>query len=209
MARRRLWVSIAAVALAAAPPGGALAEGWGALDMVKGSEVSALLADAMAQKRKVDPGRLPPAVTAAAQAAVRGFQVGEAYWTSHRSFDSWREMTGFTLKGRDASGREVTVHTSERGGSPTAIYPIPLDRVADDVLAGARDHAARFGYTLTSATLLVRNDRSFGRAVQRRGYYLKGSHPDRPRVERLVWVSEDGRFRLRQLDEAWRIMVGN
>jgi hypothetical protein len=204
---RRFQICVLAVVLGGPLSGLARGQGWGALDWIEESERSQLPAQAAFTQQRVESDRLPAAVKQAAEGAVPGFRLGEAYAVRHRSYDYWRTIKGFTLKGRDPRGLEVTIRTDDNGRAPVVNRVIPMESVPAAVLAEARAYAAKRGYTLRSAVLQVRHERSFGREVERTAYYVKGTTPKHPRAERLVWVHEPGRFRIRQLDEIWRMTI--
>jgi hypothetical protein len=202
---RGLKGGVLAAALAASLPGSAHADG-GLLDVGKTeAEEAKERADLVGAFRKVELAKVPAAVRGAADGVVPGLRVAEATeicgWTPF----ALRDHAMFRMKGRDADGREVTVSVRDDGSRPAVIRPVALASLPDKAdLAKARAYAAEHGYTLTRAVHVVRNIRVMGRYVRRWDYYLlRGARPDRPGVERLVWLSGDGGFGLRDLEDLW------
>jgi hypothetical protein len=197
--RRRLWLCVVA-ALALAGP--ARADGTGLLDLPwPGDDTREDRAFLSAERTPIEPDRLPPKVTRAAAAAVPGLKLREGALLRHRPITSWRVATEYSLKGRDAAGREVSVRTDEKGGQTFVTRAVPLDAVPAAELSEGKRFAARNGFTLTSALLVTRDERFLVRTSQHETYYLKGTHPGRPGVERFVWLCGRGLFRLRDLDD--------
>jgi hypothetical protein len=191
--KRSLRFGVVAVALAVVLPGAAFADGIGLLDDDwTGSDVTT---------RKVDPAKLPVAVRRGADGVVPGLSVREATevwgWTPF----ALREHSTFRLKGRDADGREVSVFVRGDGSRPAVARAVPLGRVPESDLAEARRYAAGHGYTLTRAQQVVRTVRVLGRKVEHSYFYLRGTRPDRPGAEALVWVCGEGLFGHRDLED--------
>jgi hypothetical protein len=200
---------VAAAALAACLPGAASAGGSGVLDekeMTEGERADTL-AWCRASIRKADPAKLPAAVRRAADEVVPGFRVRGATEIRGWSPFAWRDHGTLRLKGRDADGREVSVSVRDDGSRPAVFRTVPLGRVPEADLAEARKYAAGHGYTLTRAEHVVRTVRVLGMNVGHEYRYLWGSRPDRPGVERLVWLSGEGRFGLRDLEDLWWIKL--
>jgi hypothetical protein len=197
-----------ALAMPLSAPAGARADGSGLLDLPASESQQAGLREAHeAMRHQMKPADLPDAVTEAAQLAVPGLIVGEAYVVRHRPLTSRRVLTEYSLKGHDAGGRTVLVHTGEDGSEPMVTRVVPIRNVPDEVLAEARPYASRHLYRLTGALVVTRSERFLGRTSRHTAYYLKGNHRDRPDVERFVWYSSSGRFRLRDLDDVlWKAM---
>ena len=197
MVRRFVWFSFAAAALS----GPALADGTGLIDKPPSEEEQAGIRDFCEVKRqKLEPDRLPASVRRAALEAVPGLRFDEAYRMRHRPITYFNMHTEFSLKGRDATGHEVTVRTDENGGHPSTTRSVKLPSIPGSVIAEAKPYAAKHGYSLTSALVVTRNERVLLWNSEHITYYLKGTRLDRPGVERLVWLSSQGRFRLRDLD---------
>lgn len=205
----RLCILLAAAALAVSSPvsGEARADGVGLLDFELSEADEASMRSVLDMTAsKADPARLPLAALHAAEEAVPGFRVREATLRRFRPTLAMRQRSEFYLKGRDAAGRDVTIRVGEDGSRPAVTRAVPLDRVPGAILTDARTHAAKHGYKLTTADQLVRTERVMGRKSEHHDYYLKGTHPDKPGVTRMVWTSS-GRSLLRSPEEVWWITL--
>ena len=214
MVRRGRWICVAVI-LAGSNSHGAAAREEGLRDR----PVLAIGEDNRAKAREfyavttqaVEPSRLPKAVTRAALEAVAGLKVHEAYRVRHRPITYFGKHTEFNLKGRDASGREVSVRTNKDGTHPTVTRSVPLGHFPTGLLAEGLASATKDGYTPTSGLVVTWNARSARRESPHTLYYLKGIHRDRPGVEEIVWDSPGDPkqpFGLRDLDDMlWKIMA--
>jgi hypothetical protein len=155
----------------------------------------------MAQRRRIEPGRLPAAVIAAARTAEPGLTIEEAFELRHRPMTYWRVVVEYSLKGRDAKGNPVAVRTADDGSRAILTRNAPLDAVLASDMAEARRFAAKHGYSITSAQAVSRSEKLLWRTKPHVSYYLKGTRPDRPGAERYVWLCGEGRFRVRDLDD--------
>jgi hypothetical protein len=200
-----LWFWVAAAALS----GAARADGTGLLEKPSAESDQASAREFYGLvRRKLDPTRLPAEVTRTVLDAVPGLKVDEAHWLQHRPITWIRIRTEFGVKGRDADGHEVTVRMDEDGSHPTVTRVASFQTVPEAVLAEARPYALKNGYRLTSALVVTRQERFLVRASTHTMYYLKGDHPDRPGVEKFVWLSGTGRFGLRDLDDLmWKTVL--
>jgi hypothetical protein len=208
MIGRRFLLSIAA---AAALTGSTRAEGTDLLDMLSEQDQSGVREMMEATRSEIELTRVPPAVTRAALEVVPGMKVEAAAVLRHRPLAMlrYRQVKEYLVKGRDADGRAVGVRTRANGGPATVTRVVPITSLPDTEIAQGRQSAAKHGYTLTSALLVTRVDRSmFRKPVQTECYYLRGSSASQPGVERLVWLCELGNPRLKDFDDVSLKLIG-